>query len=621
MPPGSDKPYTVYTVGADRRRRAIRAVLFTLVGLVVMAAVGVGGVYAWTAATLSGANRRVDPGVAGELGPQATVTSQAGAVLSPATTVTVPAKPGTMNILVLGSDMRPDDGDTYGRSDTMMVVHVDPDADFVSVLSLPRDLQVDLGQYGVQKLNAAYAFGGDALAISTVRDLTGLQIDHFVNINFDAFRQVTTQIGGVYVDVDRRYLYVGPDYERIDIQPGYQRLAGNDALQYVRFRHDLDSDWGRIARQQRFLRTLKDQVLSWNMAAQLPGVVSLFMNNVTTEIGATDAFSLAWFATKLDFGRLKTVTLVGSDQSIGGVSFVVASRKEVSAAVDDFLALPSAGPAATTTTTAAASTTTEAGTTPSTSTTSAAALPAGTRTASDPITLKSIKVEVQNATGRTGAATAAGAFLESHGAQLLDVGDFAGAQLGASVVFYPGDHRLDCVADAALVAQALGITKMIEDESRTHVTVVLGRDFVQPAGGATLASVEAAQWRYLQETAGFGLMSPTWLPPDYSYAGSRVYQINAEKGPQPALKVMYRWGNEDQYLGLMETTFVDAPAASAGETFTAGGTVFTVVTAGDRVDRVWWKRDGVLYWISNTLAYSLTRVQMAQVAKSMVAVR
>ena len=115
-----------------------------------------------------------------------------------------------MNVLLLGSDIRPDEEEKYGRSDTLMLLHVDPDADYVSVLSLPRDLRVYLNDlHGYQKINAAYAYGGDALAITTVQELTGLKINHFVNVNFDAFRAVTTALGGIYVDVDRRYYYGG----------------------------------------------------------------------------------------------------------------------------------------------------------------------------------------------------------------------------------------------------------------------------------------------------------------------------------------------------------------------------------------------------------------------------
>ena len=190
-----------------------------------------------------------------------------------------------------------------------MVMHVDPDADYVSVLSLPRDLRVDLGRHGYQKINAAYAYGKDALAMQTVQELTGLKINHFVNVSFDAFRAVTTALGGVYVDVDRRYYYGGPDFERVDVQPGYQRIAGDQALQYVRFRHDDNNDYGRIDRQQRFLRAAKEQALNWSLATKIPSVVSLLAENVTSDLSTMDAIKLSWWGIKLGMGRVKQVNL------------------------------------------------------------------------------------------------------------------------------------------------------------------------------------------------------------------------------------------------------------------------------------------------------------------------
>jgi hypothetical protein len=116
-------------------------------------------------------------------------------------------------------------------------------------------------------------------------------------------------------------------------------------------------------------------------------------------------------------------------------------------------------------------------------------------------------------------------------------------------------------------------------------------------------------------------MAPNYLPNDYSYAGSRIYDIDTEKGPKPALKVMYRFQREDQFLGLMQTTFVDAPAVSPGEEVRQNGTTFTVVQTGAGVDHVWWKRDGTLYWVSNTQASLLSKAEVLGVAMSMALVQ
>ena len=142
----------------------------------------------------------------------------------------VPDDPAGMNLLVLGSDRREgeegEEGDS-GRSDTIILVHVDPDQDYLSVLSLPRDLRVEVPDYGSAKINAAYAYGGPALTIRTVEQVTGVDIDHYLEVDFDAFRDITNSLGGVYVDVDRRYYNDNAEWELIKLAPGYQLLDGD----------------------------------------------------------------------------------------------------------------------------------------------------------------------------------------------------------------------------------------------------------------------------------------------------------------------------------------------------------------------------------------------------------
>ncbi len=137
----------------------------------------------------------------------------------PASTIALPTTPHGTDLLVLGSDKLSNGAETYGRSDTLMLVHVDPTAGFMSILSLPRDLRVEVPGHGFHKINAAYAFGGAALAIETVQNLTGVDVDHYLEIDFGAFKDATDAIGGVYIDVDRRYYYDGLDYENIKLAP------------------------------------------------------------------------------------------------------------------------------------------------------------------------------------------------------------------------------------------------------------------------------------------------------------------------------------------------------------------------------------------------------------------
>ena len=159
-----------------------------------------------------------------------------------------------MNILLIGSDTRPVEGDP-GRSDSLILIRVDPGNRYISMLSFPRDLWVDIPGVGQDKINAAYSIGGAKKTIETVKALTGEPVHDYLLVDFKGFSSLVDRVGGVWLDVDRRYFNdnagraPGTTYAEIDIQPGYQLLDGADALAYVRYRHT-DSDFARIRRQQ-----------------------------------------------------------------------------------------------------------------------------------------------------------------------------------------------------------------------------------------------------------------------------------------------------------------------------------------------------------------------------------
>jgi polyisoprenyl-teichoic acid--peptidoglycan teichoic acid transferase len=173
-------------------------------------------------------------------------------------------KPQT--IMLIGSDQRAKgarDFESGARSDTLILVRLDPDKKRTALLSLPRDLKVEIPGHGTDKLNAAYSIGGPKLTLKTVKELTGLTVNHVVNVDFKGFRAGVDAIGCVYADIDRHYFNnnvgVAEAYAEIDVEQGYQKLCGQDALDYVRYRHE-DTDIVRGARQQDFLRQAKDQV-------------------------------------------------------------------------------------------------------------------------------------------------------------------------------------------------------------------------------------------------------------------------------------------------------------------------------------------------------------------------
>jgi LCP family protein required for cell wall assembly len=201
-------------------------------------------------------------------------------------------KPGEpQTLLLIGSDHRAGESFKRSNTDTMMLVRIDANSSTINVLSIPRDLKVQLPYgkvMGPGKLNAAYSLGGPNLLVKTLHDqvLPGLKINHIIDVNFGGFKALIDTVGCVYADVDHRYYNdtAYTNYSSIDIQPGYQKLCGDDALAFVRFRHT-DSDLVRNARQQDFLRWAKSQFSPSTVIGQQDKLLSIFGKHTQTDGG------------------------------------------------------------------------------------------------------------------------------------------------------------------------------------------------------------------------------------------------------------------------------------------------------------------------------------------------
>jgi polyisoprenyl-teichoic acid--peptidoglycan teichoic acid transferase len=246
-------------------------------------------------------------------------------------------------ILVLGSDRRYADikAKIPARSDTLMLIRLDPDKDATTVMSIPRDLKVSIPGHGTDKINAAYSLGGPRLAVQTVKRLLDININHVVNVNFGGFRSVVDYIRCVYVDVDRRYFNDksgGQNYAAIDIRAGYQRLCGQDALDYVRYRHE-DNDFIRAARQQEFLRQAKQQAVERGLVS-LGGVkklARLLKSYTQTDVHSVDAILRLIKLSILSAGHPVQEVHFPADLAGPEDPFVTVSQPRLRRAVHDFL--------------------------------------------------------------------------------------------------------------------------------------------------------------------------------------------------------------------------------------------------------------------------------------------
>jgi LCP family protein required for cell wall assembly len=218
------------------------------------------------------------------------------------------------SVLVLGADDRPNNP---GRSDTMMVSFVDLNAGTIKLLSIPRDSYVKIPNHGWDKINAAYAYGKEQLAKPAVEQLLGIPVDYTITVNMAGFEGIVDAVGGVDINVEADMDYDDPYDDpplSIHLKQGEQHLAGIDALHYVRFRHDAQSDWGRMKRQQQFLKALLSAAKQPANLTRLPQIISLASANVRTNLSPSQLTRMATLAKdKLSASGMTSETLTGED--------------------------------------------------------------------------------------------------------------------------------------------------------------------------------------------------------------------------------------------------------------------------------------------------------------------
>ncbi|HEY1277101.1 MAG TPA: LCP family protein [Thermoleophilaceae bacterium] len=249
---------------------------------------------------------------------------------------TDPGEPQTL--MILGSDHRPKnnvEGAGGARSDTIMLVRLAPDKKAIAVLSLPRDLKVEIPGYGTDKLNAAYEAGGPELTLKTVHQLTGLPINHVINVDFSGFWRAVNAVGCVYVDIDRTYYNASGEYSYINVPAGYQRMCGRKALQYVRFRH-LDTDLVRSARQQDFLRQAKQQIATSKLIDNRERLLKIFGRNTSTDQELRSRKEVLRLA-KLVIGTADLPIREVHFEATLGESYVEATKEQVDKVVHKFV--------------------------------------------------------------------------------------------------------------------------------------------------------------------------------------------------------------------------------------------------------------------------------------------
>ena len=224
-------------------------------------------------------------------------------------------------IMIMGVDERADD---VGRSDTLMVATIDPVKNEAALLSIPRDTRVAIPRYGYDKINAAYAYGGEKLTQRTVEDFLGIRIDHYIIINTHAFQKIIDAIGGIDIDVEKRMYYEDPWDDDggliIDLRPGMQHMDGKTAVTYVRYR-DEEGDIGRVKRQQKFMRACVDAVTTPAILPRLPGIITSVIDSVKTDLSVRQMLEFIGTLKESHTKGLRTDMVPGRPLYIDEVSY------------------------------------------------------------------------------------------------------------------------------------------------------------------------------------------------------------------------------------------------------------------------------------------------------------
>ena len=543
------------------------------------------------------------------------------------------ALPGQAAIgLLLGYDARAGIegfGAKDSRSDTIMLVRADPSSKTISMLSFPRDLIVPIycpGQPVVDdRINSAFTRCGPKGTLDTVRHLTNIPVNYLITVNFHGFKEIVDQFGGVWLDIDRRYYNkntgtAATDFANINLQPGYQLVTGGSALEFVRYRHT-DSDLYRLARQQEFLRALKQQVSQHFSLLQLPKIVSTITHNV--EVGGrfdgSTVLKYALLAATLPGGHMLQIRI----NDVTGYAELSAPTSAIQSAVQQF-ENPDVGESKLANATAL-----------------------GERVKSTGLSPRQTTLTVLNGSGVAGAAASATYLLG--GRQYVVLQPPRGLEPNAPRQNYFQTEIYFNARKPASRPAALALQKLLQPaevlplphdrtlralDPGSLVLVVLGTTFhdaLTAAAPAPVVTREPAVVRFesalglqllqpLERKVPFRLEVPTVLEsssyPDTCCGDVPVRLYSIVKGKKAVRLVFKTAGNE--YWGVEETNWLGAPVlGDRSFSHDLGGREFQLYYSGTHLHMAVLNANGASYWVVNTLLDSLSNETMLAIARGL----
>ena len=242
------------------------------------------------------------------------------------------------NILIVGVDSNGKNADKFKgtRSDTMILVNIDPGRHSINAISIPRDSKVYLaGDYGVQKINAAHALGGIDLTIKTVEDTLGIKIDKYILINNEGVKKLVDALGGVPVYIEKNMYYNDNTAGlHINLTKGLHVLNGDQVEGYLRFRKDGLGDIGRTSRQQWFVKAVLEKLQSPSVISKIPEVLNIASSYVKTNLSLYEMSHLAATLRNIDMNDVEFATLPGAPSKKGYISYWILDPEKTQEVID-----------------------------------------------------------------------------------------------------------------------------------------------------------------------------------------------------------------------------------------------------------------------------------------------
>ncbi|NMO08474.1 LCP family protein [Methanobacterium subterraneum] len=235
-----------------------------------------------------------------------------------------------INILFLGADARTPQ--TQGYTDSINILSIDKKTKEVSLLSIPRDTRVEIAGKGVDKINSAYAYGDINTTKETVENFLKVRIDYYILVDFTDFKEMVDTLGGITMNVEPHISKARPELHG---KTGVSKLTGEEALIYVRFRQDSESEGGRMRRHREAIQAIIDGALNPSNILQAPAVLNQLRENVKTDIPPLETTVIETLITGFDMDNARIDVVTGEYTHINGINYMIPDMDKTEKTVNE----------------------------------------------------------------------------------------------------------------------------------------------------------------------------------------------------------------------------------------------------------------------------------------------